>query len=131
MEEWAYIQFDNHKKGKSTVRAKCRSVWNWYDTQNWELPKHTRKRKFNTLEEIEELRMTRQERALSNAKAKAEKARKKVIHAITGLYADEYKKKSGAWHIKNIANSINLDPRVVSKYLKEWEEEQVKKEDKQ
>jgi len=130
VEDWAYTQFHDYKKGKSTVRAKCRSVWNWYDVQGWELPKIYIKR-YNTKTELKELEMTRQERALSNAKAKSEKARKKVIHAITGLYADEYKKKSGAWHIKNIANNINLDPRVVSKYLKQWEEEQAKKEDKQ
>ena len=65
--------------------------------------------------------MTRQERARSNAKAKAEKARKAVINAVTGLYADEYKKVNGKWHIKKIALSINIDPRVVSKYIKQWE----------
>lgn len=65
--------------------------------------------------------MTRQERARSNAKAKAERTRKAVINAITGLYADEYKKVNGSWHIKRIATSINLDPRVVSKYIKQWE----------
>lgn len=129
--DWAYIQFDDYKKGKSTVRAKCRSVWNWYDVQGWELPKLYIKR-YNTKTELKELKMTRQERALSNAKAKSDKARKAVINIITGMFADEYKKKSGAWHIKNIAKNINLDPRVVSKYLKQWEEEeQAKKEDKQ
>jgi len=65
--------------------------------------------------------VTRQERARSNAKAKAEKTRKAVINAVTGLYADEYKKVNGTWHIKKIAHAINLDPRVVSKYLKQWE----------
>jgi hypothetical protein len=128
VEDWAYIQFDDYKKGKSTVRAKCRSVWNWYDTQGWELPKYTRKRK---TKDDKELFMTRQERAISNSKAKAEKARKAVINAITGLYADEYKKKSGTWHINKIAEATGLSRRIVSKYLKQWEEAQAQKEDKQ
>ena len=65
--------------------------------------------------------MTRQERARSNAKAKAEKARKAVINAVTGLYADEYKKKSGAWHIGKLAEVTGLHRTIVSKYLKQWE----------
>jgi len=131
VEDWAYTQFDDHKKGLSTVRAKCRSIWLWYDKQSWELPKYTRKRKFNTLTEVKELRMTRQERALSNSKARADKARKAVINTITGMFSDEYKKKSGAWHIGKIAEATKLNRKVVSKYLKQWEEEQAEKEDKQ
>jgi hypothetical protein len=128
VEDWAYVQFDDHKKGKSTVRAKCRSVWNWYDTQGWELPKYTRKRK---TKDDKELFMTRRERALSNSKARADKARKAVINIVTCLFPYEYKKKSGAWHMGKIAEATKLNRKVVSKYLKQWEEEQAKKEDNQ
>lgn len=128
VEDWAYIQFDDYKKGKSTVRAKCRSIWNWYDTKGWELPKYTRRRK---TKDEKELFMTRQERAISNSKARANKTRKTVINAITGLYADEYKKKSGTWHINKIAKATGLHRTIVSKYLKQWEEAQAQKEDKQ
>lgn len=103
-------------KDNSTAKAKCRNIWNWYNDREWTY--HILKKSSKTEEEI---LMTRQERARSNAKAKAERARKAVINAITGLYADEYKKKSGAWHIKRIAEAINLDPRVVSKYIKQYE----------
>lgn len=65
--------------------------------------------------------MTRQERARNNSKAKAEKTRKAVINAVTGLYADEYKKKSGAWHIGKIAKATGIERKAVSKYLKQWE----------
>jgi len=118
LEDWAFTQFTDHKKGLSTVRAKCRSVWNWYDRESWELPKYSRSRKTKN---DKELFMTRQERALSNAKAKAEKARKAVINAVTGLYADEYKKVNGKWHISKISEAIGVDRKVVSKYLKIYE----------
>jgi len=118
IEEWAFAQFIDYKKGRSTVRAKARSVWNWYDEHDWLLPKGY-KRKFTD----EEYQMTRTERARSNAKARADKARKAVINAITGLYADEYKKKSGAWHIGKISKVTRVHRDTVSKYLKQYEEE--------
>ena len=65
--------------------------------------------------------MTRQERARSNAKAREEKTRRTVINAITGLYADEYKKKSGAWHIGKVAEATGVSRNVVAKYIKQYE----------
>lgn len=65
--------------------------------------------------------MTRQERALSNARANEEKARNKVINCITGLMAEIYKKKNGAWHIGKIAEDTQLTPKTVSKHLKDYE----------
>lgn len=103
-------------KDNSTAKAKCRNIWNWYEARGWTY--HILKKSSKTEEEI---LMTRQERARSNAKAKAEKARKAVINAITGLYADEYKKKSGAWHIGKISEAIGLDRDTVSKYVKQYE----------
>jgi len=103
-------------KDSSTARAKCRNIWKWYEARGWTY--HILKKSSKTEEEI---LMTRQERARTNAIARAEKARKAVINAITGLYANEYKKKSGAWHIKNISEAIGYDPRVVSKYIKQYE----------
>jgi len=122
VEDWAYIQFDDYKKGKSTVRAKCRSVWNWYDIQGWKLPKYTRKRK---TKDDKELFMTRQERAISNSKAKAEKARKAVINIVTCLFPNEYKKKSGAWHIGKIAEATGLHRTIASKYIKQLQKDGV------
>ena len=103
-------------KDRSTAKAKCRNIWNWYEARGWTY--HVLKKSSKTEEEI---LMTRQERAISNSKAKADRARKIVINAITGLYADEYKKKSGTWHIKRIAETTGLHREVVSKYVKEFE----------
>ena len=108
LEDWALSQFV--EKERSTIRAKCRSVWNWYDARDWELPKRRKGQ------------MTRKERAVSNAQAKAEKARKAVLNAITGMFAAELKKKSGAWHIGKIAEASGVSRNIVAKYIKEFEQ---------
>ena len=105
-------------KDKSTARAKCRNIWRWYESRNWQY--HILKKSKKTPEEI---LMTRQERALKNSKMKTEKARKAVVTAITGLYSDEYRKANGKWHYRKIAEVVKLDPRVVAKHIKAFEEE--------
>ncbi len=111
LEEFAYHNF-NHKD-KSTLRAKCRSIYNWYEAKEWKLPY---KRKTKT---AEELKLTRQERARANTKAREEKVRAKVINAVTGLMAEIYKKKNGTWHIGKISEDTGVHRETVSKYLKE------------
>jgi len=114
---FAYSNFEH--KEQSTLKAKCRSIWNWYEKRNFTIPEPYKKK--YTKEEYE---MTRQERALLNAKAAEEKARKKVINCITGLMAADYKKKSGSWHIGKIAKDTNLTEKTVSKHLKDFEAKQ-------
>lgn len=112
--DWAYSQFYKHKKGLSTVKAKCVNVWKWNDRRDWTLPKRKRKTK-----DDRELLMTRQERALKNAEARQEEARNKIINAVTGLMSEIYKKVNGNWHIGKIAEATNLSSKTVSKHLKE------------
>lgn len=111
LEDFAYSNF-NHKD-RSTLRAKCRSIFNWYESKDWQLPY---KRKTKT---AEELKVTRQDRARTNTEERAAKAKAKVTNAVTGLMAATYKKASGAWHIGQIAEDTNLDRKTVAKYLKE------------
>ena len=111
LEDFAYQNFDH--KNKSTLRAKCRSIFNWYEANDWQLPY---KRKTKT---AEELKLTRQERAKANTEAREARAKAKVINAITGLMSETYKKKNGAWNISKIAEDNQLDRRTVSKYIKE------------
>lgn len=97
-------------EGKNFVGHGTSGVWNW----NY-------KKKYNTKEEIEELKMTRRERALANAAKREKEARKKVLDCINSLKADEYKKKNGSWHISKIAKDTNLHRETVSKHLKAYE----------
>ncbi len=120
LEEFAYSNFEG--KERSTLRAKCRSIFNWYEKRDWSIPVSTRVRKTKT---DKELKMTRQERAKQNTAERAEKARSKVYEVVTGLMSPDYKKKSGSWHIGKIAKDTSLSSLTVSKYLKEFKAEEI------
>jgi len=114
LKDFAIENFYNHKKGLSTPIAKAKSIWNWYDNRNWIIPE---RKKYNTKEELEELKMTRQERARENAKLKAKRAKTKVLNATTGLMKNEYKKVNGTWNIAKIARELNMSINTIKKYL--------------
>jgi len=118
LEEFALANF-LAKKDRSTLKAKCRSVWHWYNDRDWKLDGYKRKM---TNEEYE---MTRRERSEANAKLKFERSKKAIINTITGLYADEYKKKNGSWHIGKIAKAVSMTEKTVAKHLKEYEREKT------
>jgi len=109
--EYAYEMYD--WQDRSTAKSKCRNIWSWYYNRGWKYhmlqsPRKTKK----------EIYMTRRERALSNAKAREERTYKAVANLATGMFADEYRKKSGSWHIGKIAKAIGLSEKTVSKHLK-------------
>jgi predicted transcriptional regulator len=64
--------------------------------------------------------MTRIQRALKNSEAIAQRTRRKVLNIVTGMFADEYKKKSGEWNISKIARESGVTRDSVRKYLKEF-----------
>lgn len=117
IESFAFSNFLK-QKDNSTIKAKCRSVWNWYDKNGWTISKRIKVRKTKTNEELKKVRQTN---ASINSKNIQNKTRQLVIDAITGEYPKEYKKKSGAWHIKIISESIKVNTKTVSKYIKELE----------
>ena len=70
--------------------------------------------------------MTRQEIALKNTEARAEKTRKKVLIAVTSLFAKEnFTKKNGSWSYAKIAEYCGVHAEVVSKYVKEFERQNI------
>lgn len=112
LENWAFDNFIDKAKDKSTLRAKCRSVYNWYFDRNWQIG---RVRVNKTSEEI---MATRQEQGRYMADLKSKEAREKIENAITGLLADSmFKKKNGSWNAVAIAEYLSLDPRTVRKHL--------------
>lgn len=98
-------------KEKSTLRAKCRSVWNWYEERDFKLSGYKRKMT------KEQYIMTRTERAISNHKAMTEKSRLRILDATTGLLQEEYKKVNGTWNVSKIAKELNMSVNTVKKYL--------------
>jgi len=73
LESFAFSRFIERSKDKSTLKAKCRGIWNWYDTREWTIP--TRQGKG----------MTKKEAAIYSASINAEKTKAKVIGAIEAL----------------------------------------------
>ena len=116
LESWALNQFLGHKE-RSTIRAKCRSVWKWYSDRDFELSNYQEK-KYETIELwYKESKMTRAENMKRVSKEKEEKNKRKILNLITGLYADDYKKKSGAWNISKIAKDLSIHRNTVAKHL--------------
>jgi hypothetical protein len=107
IENWAKVNFIDDVKDKSTLRAKCRSIWNWYDKRNWTIPER-RKSEMSRSEHIKQVHEKRRE-----------DSRRKILNLITGLYADDYKTKTGKWNISKIAKELGMGRDTVRKYLKE------------
>ena len=107
LEDYAFDNFFD-RKDRSTLRAKCRNIWNWYNERNWTIPKR------------KEWKMTRSERAKKNAELKKQRARAILLGFIqNNLLADEYKKSDGTWNIKELSKATGLHRNTISKHLKE------------
>ena len=100
IESFAFALFIDRAKDKSTLKAKCRSIWNWYDERGWVIP--TRKG----------LGMSRQEAGINAAKKNAEKTKAKVQKAIAGLKFMQEK-----INIANVARDAGVSRDTAKKYL--------------
>jgi len=120
LESFALNRFIDRAKDKSTLKAKCRSIWNWYDEREWTIPARYEK----TLKQhLEDTKMTRTENMIKVGQDKVRKNKALVINCITGLMKEEYKKKSGSWHLSKICEATGLTANTVKKYIKEYENE--------
>ena len=117
--ELARIGYDimGHKKGISTPLAKAKAIYNWV-MENYN-PKGVNNWNYKRKLSDKELEMTRRERALSNSQAQYEKAHKKIMSLITGIFQDDYKKKNGKWHISKIAKDLGMSRDTIRRHLKD------------
>ena len=106
-------------KEPSTIRAKAKAIYNWIaenynigGVNNWNYVRKTK--------DDEELKMTRQEIALKNAKKRAEKTKAKVYKAI-----EELKEENEKITIKNIIKVADVGYTSAQKYLKQAREEGI------
>ena len=111
-ENWAFENFIDLAKDKSTLKAKCRNVFNWYFDRDWQIGRVNKSNKTK-----EQIMATRQEHALKNSRKIADKTEKKILNCITGMFKDDYKKKDGSWHISKIAKDSGTTRPTVMKYL--------------
>ena len=119
IESYAFSHFIDHVKDKSTLRAKCRSIWNYYNDRDFQTS--VRKQKLNETQR-KEYEMKRSENMRKQALARADETKRKVINVITGMFAHEYKKKNGEWNISKIAKEINVSRNSVYKYIQAYEQ---------
>ena len=120
--DFGYLHFQDYKKGFSTIKSKCRSIVKWYIENDYRIYEY--EKKYNTEEELKELKMTRQQNAARMTNDKVEKNRKKIFNLLSGLFNEEYKKKNGKWNCVKINEDLpNMNIKTIRKYVKEYEEE--------
>lgn len=109
LEAWAFTTFSigegQDVKDRSTLRAKCRSVWNWYSDRGWTIPNRRKGM------------LTREEHAKELAKKKEEHTIRKLTSLLTGLYAKEYYKKNGKINISKLAKDAGISRTTAYKHL--------------
>lgn len=118
LERWAFDNFIDKSKDKSTLRAKCRSTYNWYFDRDWKIGRASKIYK-NMAEYQEKNMATRQEQAIKMHTKLAEDTRKKVLTCATGMFFNDYKKPNGSWNVSKIAKDTGTSRNSVMKYLKE------------
>ena len=115
LENFSFNHFIDHVKDRSTLKSKCRSIWNWYNERGW-------KKTERTFEKTkEEYKLTRTENMKKLTKQRQDTTRKKIISTITGMFKDDYKKKNGEWNISKISKEIKVSRNSVYKYINEYE----------
>jgi len=118
--EYAHTHYHDHIKDHSTLKAKCRSIWNWYNERDWKTNKSSRTQK----EYLEETKMSRQDHIRKVNEQRKSDTYKKIVNTITGMFGDEYRKESTStgWNISKLAKELRLSRTTVTKYIKEYEE---------
>mgnify|MGYP005989270221 CR=1 FL=1 len=116
IERFAYAEYQH--KCKSTLRAKCRSIYNWYAERDFKAGRVNKK--YENMREYQELNMaTRKQQAKKMTEQKIKENRTKILSLVTGLLKEEYRKKNGEWNISSIAKDTKTSRNTVYKYLKE------------
>jgi len=102
-------------KEHSTLKAKCRSVWNYYEQRNWTIPKpYTKKDQGEVMAtRLEHINQVNQNRVLRN--------QNKIKAILDDIFLqDDIKFKNGKYKAAAIAKIAKIDKRTVIKYLKEF-----------
>lgn len=113
LESWAFENFVDSCKDKSTLRAKCRSVYNWYFERDWQVGR------VKSTKTKGEIMASRQEHAKRIHKELADNTRKKVLSVVTGMFKADYIKPNGSYNVSKIAKDSGVSRNSVMKYIKD------------
>ena len=100
LEFFAFSRFIDRSKDKSTLKAKCKGIWNWYNDRDWIIP--TRQGKG----------MTKEEAAKYSAAKNAAAKKAKVIGAIEALNFLQEK-----INIATVSRQAQVSRDTAKKYL--------------
>jgi len=116
LEEFAINNFEG--KEHSTLKAKCRSVWNWYEQRKWEIPKGYKP----VNKSKEQIMASRQEHIKKVHENRAIQTKNKIKAILDDIFMQEQiKLKNGKYKISAIAELAGVHRETVSIYLKEME----------
>ena len=101
LESFAFSRFIERTKDKSTLRAKCRSIWNWYDAREWTIPARPKGKG-----------MSRADGAKHSAIKNAERTKAKVVGAIEALKFLQEK-----INIATVSRQAQVSRDTAKKYL--------------
>ena len=113
--DFALTNFEG--KEQSTLKAKCRSVWNYYEQRNWTIPVPYKKK--CTKEQYMATRQDNMNKVNENRKIKNRNKIKAILDDI--FLQDQIKFKNGKYSAVKIAELSRIERRTVSKYLKEFD----------
>jgi predicted transcriptional regulator len=68
---------------------------------------------------------TRQENIKKINENRIQTTRRKILNCVKGMFADEYRKKSGAWHYGKISEETGISRQIIAKYIKQFKEEGI------
>lgn len=114
LESWALSNFIEHKD-RSTIRSKCKNIWNWYDNQNWEI---RNRRKLSE----GELMATRTENMKKINQQRETDTQLKILETIKYLRNENIKIMR-----KNIVEHSGLSKTTVTKYSELWKKKKESK----
>lgn len=116
LESWAFSMFEDRAKDKSTLRAKCRDTWQWYDDRSWT---NTSWYIYEKKDEGEVM-ATRQAhiaKVNQNRKLKSKLAIKTVLEDM--FAREQIRYQNGKLKVNAIAELTGISSKTVGKYLKD------------
>jgi len=122
LESFAFNMFVDKTKDKSTLRAKCRSIWNWYYNREWKRTKYLNYNK----KDKEQVVATRQEQIVKARAALQQQKKEKVYKAIAGLQFFQEK-----LSVRSVAAAAGVAINTAAKYLKEYKQEQQEQQEQE
>lgn len=116
IEDYAITHFLDMAKDFSTLKAKCRNIWYWYDARDWKQSiKYEKKPK-------DEVMATRQENGKLTALKREQETIAKIKSALA--YIEHKGEKRTA---KNISDISGLHRNTIAKYKYIWNKEYIAK----